>query len=64
LGLPVIAEGVETAEQHTFLAAESCDEVQGYLIGRPMPIADYAEMVGRAPFGRKKKKPPHIAIAG
>ena len=63
LGLPVMAEGVETDEQRKFLAEESCDEVQGYLIGRPMPIADYAEMVGHAPFGRKKRK-PHIAIAG
>ena len=64
LELPVMAEGVETDEQLRFLAEEECDEVQGYLIGRPMPIDDYAEMVGRAPFGRKKKKPPHIAIAG
>jgi diguanylate cyclase (GGDEF)-like protein len=47
LGLPVMAEGVETAEQLAFLARESCDEVQGFLIGRPSPIDDYAEVVGR-----------------
>ena len=66
LELPVIAEGVETPEQRKFLAEENCDEMQGYLIGRPMPIADYAEMVGRAPFGRKRGKSgkPYIAIAG
>jgi diguanylate cyclase (GGDEF)-like protein len=46
LGLPVIAEGVETNEQLDFLSREACDEVQGYLIGRPRPIADYAEMIG------------------
>jgi diguanylate cyclase (GGDEF)-like protein/PAS domain S-box-containing protein len=46
LGLPVIAEGVETNEQLDFLSREACDEVQGYLIGRPCPIADYAEMIG------------------
>jgi EAL domain-containing protein (putative c-di-GMP-specific phosphodiesterase class I) len=46
LGLPVIAEGVETNEQLEFLSREACDEVQGYLIGRPRPIADYAEMIG------------------
>ena len=46
--LPVMAEGVETAEQLAFLARESCDEVQGYYIGRPAPIDHYAEMVGRA----------------
>ena len=47
LGLPVLAEGVETAEELAFLAAEACDEVQGYLIGRPHPIDVYAETVGR-----------------
>ncbi len=61
LALPVMAEGVETAEQLKFLAEESCDEVQGYLIGRPKPIAEYAEMVGRVPFGKKTKK-PHFAV--
>jgi len=49
LDLPVIAEGVETAEQLAFLTDEACNEVQGYLVGRPLPIADYAELVGRAP---------------
>jgi diguanylate cyclase (GGDEF)-like protein/PAS domain S-box-containing protein len=48
LGLPVLAEGVETAEELAFLAAEACDEVQGYLIGRPCPIEDYAKILGRA----------------
>jgi diguanylate cyclase (GGDEF)-like protein/PAS domain S-box-containing protein len=47
LDLPVVAEGVETAAQLEFLAREACDEVQGYLIGHPRPIDDYAELVGR-----------------
>ena len=46
LKLPVVAEGVETREQLDFLAKEHCDEVQGYLIGRPRPIEDYE--IGRA----------------
>ena len=47
LGLPVLAEGVETEAELAFLAAEACDQVQGYLIGRPLPIEDYAEATGR-----------------
>jgi len=47
LNLPVVAEGVETEDQLAFLSREACDEVQGYLIGRPGPIENYAETVGR-----------------
>jgi EAL domain-containing protein (putative c-di-GMP-specific phosphodiesterase class I) len=47
LDLPVLAEGVETKAQHAYLVQEGCDEVQGYLTGKPLPIADYAELVGR-----------------
>jgi diguanylate cyclase (GGDEF)-like protein/PAS domain S-box-containing protein len=47
LDLPVVAEGVETEEQLRFLANEQCNEVQGYFVGRPKPISDYAEAVGR-----------------
>ena len=35
LKIPVLAEGVETKAQHAFLTREGCDEVQGYLTGRP-----------------------------
>lgn len=40
LAIPVLAEGVETLEQLTFLREQGCDEVQGYLLGRPQKTAE------------------------
>jgi diguanylate cyclase (GGDEF)-like protein/PAS domain S-box-containing protein len=54
LALPIVAEGVETQAQLDFLARELCDEVQGFLFGRPGPIADFAEQVGR-PLAAERK---------
>jgi EAL domain-containing protein (putative c-di-GMP-specific phosphodiesterase class I) len=48
LNLPVVAEGVETEEQSAFLRGGSCDQMQGYRLGRPRPIKDYADVVGRS----------------
>ncbi|MBF0097236.1 MAG: EAL domain-containing protein [Magnetococcales bacterium] len=41
LGLSVIAEGVETADQLELLRREGCDEIQGYYYSRPLPPADF-----------------------
>jgi diguanylate cyclase (GGDEF)-like protein/PAS domain S-box-containing protein len=47
LTLTTVAEGVENQQQLAILRREGCDEMQGYLIGRPQPISDYADIVGR-----------------
>jgi diguanylate cyclase (GGDEF)-like protein/PAS domain S-box-containing protein len=47
LELPVVAEGVETKDQLAFLSKESCDEIQGFLVGQPLPIEDYAALTGQ-----------------
>jgi diguanylate cyclase (GGDEF)-like protein/PAS domain S-box-containing protein len=47
LDMSIVAEGVETQEQLSFLSDEGCDTVQGYFIGRPLPIGQYAALVGR-----------------
>ena len=42
LRLEALAEGVETAEQLTFLREQGCDTYQGYLFSRPVPAEEFA----------------------
>jgi diguanylate cyclase (GGDEF)-like protein/PAS domain S-box-containing protein len=49
LGLRVIAEGVESAEQLRLLEQMGCDEGQGFLWGRAMPSADFADWLHARP---------------
>ena len=45
LGLNVVAEGVETEVQREFLELRGCTHYQGYLFGRPMPIAEFEALL-------------------
>jgi diguanylate cyclase (GGDEF)-like protein len=47
LGMTTTAEGVETEAQLAHLRAEGCDEVQGYLISRPVPVSQVGEVIQR-----------------
>ena len=45
LDIPVLAEGVETEVQRAFLDGESCQQAQGYLFGRPLPLSEIRHLV-------------------
>ncbi|MCC7252454.1 MAG: EAL domain-containing protein [Hyphomicrobium sp.] len=45
IGRLVVAEGVETAAQLELLQSQGCNEVQGYLIGKPLPIEHYSHLM-------------------
>ncbi|MBQ7920537.1 MAG: bifunctional diguanylate cyclase/phosphodiesterase [Lachnospiraceae bacterium] len=51
LGIPVIAEGVETVKQADFLKSIGCDYIQGYLYSRPLPEADYEKLITDSTIG-------------
>ncbi|MEN3230248.1 EAL domain-containing protein [Methylorubrum rhodesianum] len=57
LGLPVLAEGVETEAELGFLVAEQCHAAQGYLMGRPSPIGQFARYThGKGPLVADDRK--------
>lgn len=47
LGMPVITEGVETAEQVKFLSEMGCDMFQGYYFAKPMPVDSFERLYER-----------------
>ena len=52
LGLQLVAEGVETAEQSAFLLGRGCHVQQGFLFSRPLPPAAFEELLGMGSIRR------------
>jgi EAL domain-containing protein (putative c-di-GMP-specific phosphodiesterase class I) len=56
LGLRVVAEGVEAKDQLDFLRRQGCDEYQGYLLARPLPVDEFTDLL--------KKHRPSVPTRG
>ncbi|AZC26859.1 putative bifunctional diguanylate cyclase/phosphodiesterase [Pseudomonas sessilinigenes] len=61
LGLRIVAEGVETGVQQTFLTELGCDSLQGYYLGHPMPPERFLQGV-LIPNGKVEAHAPLAAI--
>jgi EAL domain-containing protein (putative c-di-GMP-specific phosphodiesterase class I) len=57
LKMTVVAEGVETEKQLSFLAENQCDELQGYYFSRPLKAEDFADLVDN--IGHQKLRACH-----
>ena len=62
MGLEVVGEGVESIDQLEFLRAEGCDQIQGYLMSRPVPAAEFERQLEEAI--ERAKSIPRVAAAG
>lgn len=62
LNIPVLAEGVENAEHLRFLQDEGCEQVQGYLYGRPQPLSELQAIVN--PPASEERTAPEAGETG
>ena len=44
--MKITAEGIETDSQLSFIQEQGCDEVQGFLTGRPIAAVDFLQLTG------------------
>ena len=62
LQLTIVAEGVETAEQEAFLRAHHCDQIQGYLISKPLPPDEFAAFMADHALAELKAQAAKAAL--
>ena len=58
LGLRIVAEGVETDTQQSFLTSLGCDSLQGFLLGQPLPAVQFMEEIHRAEPATDRNQTP------
>ena len=63
MGLKVVAEGVETQEAWNLLRRLGCDLVQGYLVSRPLSVADTVAFLKQAKQPHRRTSPPIASCA-
>ena len=62
LSLEVIAEGVETEEQHTILKQLGCNYFQGYYFDKPMEVAAFTQLINKSESAEECEKSPHLKV--
>jgi EAL domain-containing protein (putative c-di-GMP-specific phosphodiesterase class I) len=57
----VVAEGVETEQHLAFLRDNGCDELQGYLFSRPLPVASFERLLAERQQALGERNAPAVA---